>query len=91
MIDLNEIVLAWIKSFNPSDDVKELSLKRLEICNSCDSNKEIFKDKKWSRVCTECGCPIRKKIFSHKIEDACDLGKWNAVDNEFNNKKSKLI
>lgn len=91
MIDLNEIVNAWITSFNPTEEVQTLANKRMEICNGCESNIPLFRDKKWSRVCNECGCPIAKKIFSHKNNDACDLGKWNDVDDEFKKTKSNLI
>lgn len=91
MIDIFEIIDAWATSMNPSEEVKELATKRLEICNSCDSNVELLKNKKWSRFCNQCGCPIKKKIFSHKIKDACDLNKWEEVDKEFKNKKNRLI
>lgn len=90
-MDIFEIVNAWVTSMNPTDDVKNLAYKRLDICNSCEYNVEIFKHKQWSRVCSDCGCPLSKKIFSNKTKDACGLNKWEKVDNDFNSKKNKLI
>jgi hypothetical protein len=33
--------------------------------------------------CKECGCPIKKKIFTQKPNDTCPLGKWRPVEEEF--------
>ena len=32
--------------------------------------------------CKECGCPIKKKVFSDDFND-CPLGKWEEVDSEY--------
>lgn len=93
-LDIQEITAAWIDSYFATDEQKIIANKRNNICQSCPSLK--FKLKKIKPItiqtCSECGCPISKKIFSNKI-NACPLGKWNKVDSEhkdfFENKKSK--
>lgn len=90
-LDLKKIFTAWAISFKPTDKQKELAEKRLEICNSCPAKIETFKDHEWSFRCGECGCPIKRKIFSNEYGE-CPLGKWDNVDaNYFNIKKQKTL
>jgi len=77
--DLKTISQAWFDSYFGTDSQKELAKERLNICESCPSKKELFKNQAWSVVCGECGCPINKKIFSKKIKE-CPLNKWKEVD-----------
>lgn len=89
MNKVKEIVSAWIKSFNPTDEERKLAESRYEICISCDKrgNNLIGVE-----VCKSCGCPLSKKIFTHTQEDSCPLGKWNSIDGEFRkNKRYKLL
>jgi hypothetical protein len=90
-MDLIEIIKAWKIANNPSDSQYQLALKRSEICENCPSKKTITKIFKLGIICSECGCPIEKKIYSIK-ENACPLGKWKNVDAEyFKNIKIKKI
>jgi hypothetical protein len=82
MNKLEEIFNAWIISNKPTDDFIELAKKRIEICNSCEFKKDIIKNKKWSFYCSECTCPINKKIFSPK-HNPCPKSKWGNVDDEY--------
>lgn len=71
-----EIAESWIIAKNPSESELKLAEERLKICNGCDKLVEgTFVEFK----CSECGCPISKKIFSPKY-DACPLHKWLVVE-----------
>lgn len=80
-IDLKEITQAWITSFFATQEQKELAQKRYEICLKCPSLKEKYIPfkKKYYYQCSECGCPIQKKIYSPKY-NPCPLKKWNVSD-----------
>ena len=77
--DIKTIAQSWFDSYFGTELHKELAKERLKICETCPSKKELLKDKEWSFVCGECGCPIKKKIFSKKIKE-CPLDKWKEVD-----------
>ena len=90
-LDLKKIFTAWVTSLKPTDKEKELAEKRLEICNSCPSKIEKFKNQEWSFRCGECGCPIKRKIFTME-NDACPLNKWLEVEKDyFKSKTQKSI
>ena len=84
MFNIKDIILAWVISVNPSKEQLELSEKRLEICLQCPSKSVFIKNKEWSATCKECGCPIRKKVFSQVYND-CPLLKWENIDKEYFN------
>ena len=77
--NLKTISQSWFDSYFGTDSQRELAKERLNICKMCPSKKELFKNQVWSVICSECGCPINKKIFSKKIKE-CPLNKWNEVD-----------
>lgn len=85
-----EIITAWVISFNPTADQKLMAQKRKEICDSCPSKKSIIKNTKWSEVCSECGCPISKKVFTKEF-NPCPLKKWNDVDKNFFKKEEYIV
>jgi len=93
-INPKQIIKAWATSFNPNTDEKELADLRKKICDSCPSKKEVLKNKKWSAVCSECGCPISKKVFTIEF-NPCPLKKWEPVDEKFflkqQNKENKTV
>ena len=73
-----EIINAWIISINPNEEQKTLALNRANICNTCEYKKYVIK----KPICSACGCPITKKVFSEK-QNACPKGKWADVDSKF--------
>jgi ribosomal protein L37E len=77
-MNFTEIINAWIISFNPNESQKELALNRAKICDGCEYKKLIVK----KPICSACGCPISKKIFSEN-QNPCPKGKWKDVDDEF--------
>ena len=82
-----EIVNAWIISFNPNEDQKILALNRSNICDTCEYKKYVIK----KPICSACGCPISKKIFSEE-QNPCPKKKWKEVDSKyFSEKKQKNI
>ncbi len=82
MIDYKEIFEAWKISFNPSIEQENLAQERLQICLGCDYRKEVLKGVKWSAYCSDCGCPLNKKVFS-KFYNACTQKKWGTVDQNY--------
>lgn len=88
MIDFIDIVNSWKIANNPTDVELELANQRLLICKGDDSNSkcesytEIFEEKQWSAVCSSCGCPIKKKIFSQRI-NPCPKNKWENIDKQY--------
>ena len=80
MSNVIEIIEAWVEARNPSPFRKELAIARLNICNSCDEKKTIFKNIKPVQICGICKCPLDKKAFTTKKGD-CPLKKWDNVEN----------
>jgi ribosomal protein L37E len=83
-----EIINAWIISFNPNEEQKTLALNRVNICDTCEYKKYVIK----KPICSACGCPLSKKIFSEK-QNACPKGKWDDVDFKYfsENKQKNII
>lgn len=82
MTKINEIFEAWLVALNPDEEFKMLSTQRFEICTTCEFKKEVVKNKKWSFYCSQCSCPINKKIFSTKY-NPCPKSKWESVDKNY--------
>ena len=88
MNKISEIVGAWIVSFNPTPEQKELAEKRYEICLGCDqygAKRPVIGDE----YCKKCSCPIQKKVYTQKLNETCPLKKWTDVENEFRENKIK--
>lgn len=84
MLDIKEISEAWWNSYFATESKKNVAKDRLKICQECPSMTTVLQKmgKKLSvTICSECGCPISKKIFSPKY-NACPLGKWKNVDSK---------
>lgn len=79
MTKFEEIVRAWRSKWNPSPAETELANKRLTICKTCPSRKEVIKGSDFFVLCGECGCPLEAKVHSPR-KGACDLGKWDEID-----------
>jgi glycosyltransferase involved in cell wall biosynthesis len=72
MNKIQEILVSYATSFNPTPEQKEVAEKRLAICMACD---------KWVQgtirdYCSVCGCTTSAKVFSPKGADACPESKW---------------
>lgn len=94
MNKLSEIIGAWVVSFNPSPEQKELAEKRYEICLGCEhygKKRRITGDE----FCKKCLCPIQKKVFTEKTQKACPLNKWSHIDSIYvdtiDNKSKSII
>jgi hypothetical protein len=93
MNKIREIIGAWVISFNPSPEQKELAEKRYEICLGCEhygKKRRITQDE----YCKQCLCSIQKKVFTEKTKESCPLNKWSDIDSTYIdtiNKKSKSI
>jgi len=80
--DFKKITKAWFDSYFGTDKQKELAIKRASICETCPSRDVKVKGIDLLTVCGECGCPIKKKVFSEVFND-CPLKKWESVDLEY--------
>ena len=78
-----EIFKAWGIALNPNDSQMELAMRRMEICDSCDSKVE-----EPYIHCGECMCALKAKVYSPKI-GACPRGKWTAVEMKWESEKNK--
>jgi hypothetical protein len=87
-MDVIEIINAWKNANNPTPKQEELAKLRFNICNDCPSKKILTRKLKIATICSECGCPISKKIFTPKF-NACPLGKWGEVDIELTQQTQK--
>lgn len=81
MINFKEIFVAWKTANNPSEIQSKIAKDRLEICMGCEYRKEIIEKKEWTALCSKCGCPLMKKVFSQEI-NPCPMGYWSECDNE---------
>lgn len=79
---MKEIISAWVIKNNPSENQQQLAKKRYNICLECPSRASLFKQKKWSEYCNECGCLLQGKIFTPKY-DSCPLNKWREVEEDY--------
>jgi len=70
MIDLLEIINAWKKAANPTEEDLRIANDRLNRCAQCPNLKKLADVK----FCGLCLCPISKKIFSGK--NSCPESKW---------------
>ena len=83
---------AWITAANPTKEQKELAEARWNICFQCDEFR-AKRELTGEPYCNNCGCPLKKKIFS-RIHNECPLQKWKEVDDLLHpptNKSTKSI
>jgi hypothetical protein len=82
IINYEEIFKAWKASIKPTPKQEEHAQKRLDVCLGCDYRKEVLKGVKWSAYCSDCGCPLNKKVFSKNF-NPCSQKKWKEVDSDY--------
>ena len=89
MSKISEIINAWVISFNPTPEQKELAEKRYEICLGCEyygKSRPVTRDE----YCKKCSCPIKKKVYTQKNNKrTCPIGKWKKIEKEFRDKENK--
>ena len=85
-INFKEIATAWYNVIHHTPKQKELADKRFAICLECPSKQEILEGKEWSLKCSECGCPLKAKIYTNKTYitkgGSCPLNKWKEIEIE---------
>lgn len=75
MNKLSEIFGAWVAAASPNEEQERIAKYRMSICDDCTS--KAFNSALNFHYCSECGCPLSKKIFSPvKGSEACPLAKW---------------
>lgn len=80
--DFKKIAKAWIDSYIGSDRQRELAARRTSICEVCPSRIVVNGSNSLLTRCKECGCPIKKKVFSDEFND-CPLKKWEKIDLDY--------
>ena len=74
MLKIVEIAKAWIAAANPTPEQQLIAEHRASVCDACP--KKAYNETINLSYCSECGCPLSKKIFSPKGPEACPLAKW---------------
>jgi len=82
MINFKDIFNSWATSINPSEKDLNRAKDRFDICLQCEFKREIIKNKEWTLLCRECGCALKKKVYSNVI-NPCPKGKWIEVDKTY--------
>lgn len=87
---VKEIAQSWIIASNPNKRQKELAQSRYNICLGC-KYYGAARPITGEEYCTDCLCPLDKKIFSPKI-DACPQHFWLEVEElSFKEKDKKTL
>lgn len=71
---ISEIVHAWKISMNPTPEQQEIAESRAAVCETCEAKEFIMLTRTF--ICGDCGCPIRRKIYTPKGPDGCPREKW---------------
>jgi len=74
---VTEIIDAWVIAANPTPEQIKLADARLKICNKCEfiGHRQLT----GNPFCKDCGCPLKKKIFSREY-NACPKNYWLEVE-----------
>ena len=79
-MNIRLIFEAWIIANNPTEKQIQLAEARAKVCNDCPAMKTSILAP--NGVCSECSCPIRKKIFTNEF-NTCPLQKWRETDFDY--------
>jgi len=78
MSNFENTLRSWKISLAPNEQQRNLADQRKKICQQCESCKE-FTNQLMKKIvdyyCSECNCPIGKKIYS--ITELCPKNKWS--------------
>ena len=82
MNKIQEIFKAWQIAYNPNDLQSALAIDRMQICDTCDSKKEIP-----FIHCGECMCALKAKIYTPKTfmdeGGSCPEKLWKGVEVQY--------
>lgn len=89
---IKEIAEAWVIAFKPNPQQKNQAQERYSICLDCEHFGKA-RPITGEEYCKSCLCPLDKKIFTQKKDNACPLDKWKDVDEKYfsNIKKSQTL
>jgi hypothetical protein len=94
-LNLKEIATAWYNVIKHTPEQKELADKRFAIGLECPSRKEILEGKEWSLKCSECGCPLKAKVYTKTTylnnPGSCPLNKWKEIETEYLNTHTDAV
>jgi len=72
---VKEIFNAYAVMVDPTTEQSTIAAKRLETCNSCPFIKEIDWGVGMVKICGQCGCVLKAKVFVPE-KTACPENKW---------------
>lgn len=72
MNKLQEILISYVRKYNPTDDQAFIAQGRLETCMGC----EHWVSGEIRDYCNICKCTTSVKVFSPIGANACPEGKW---------------
>jgi hypothetical protein len=72
MNKLQEILISYVRKYNPTDDQKFIASERLQTCMGC----EFWVQGQVRDYCSICRCTTSAKVFSPIGSEACPMGKW---------------
>lgn len=83
MINFKQVYEGWKNMLIPSSEMKEtieqISVERLQICDTCPKHSKFHKSIRPDDHCTECGCMLNAKVAC--LSCMCPLRKWLPVFN----------
>ena len=79
-MNIKQIIEAWVIANNPTSQQIKLAELRGSICDNCELKKIILS----VTICTGCGCPISKKVFTNEY-NPCPEKKWKEIDRPYFN------
>ncbi len=72
---IKEIFNAYAVMADPTTEQSEIAAQRLETCNNCPFMKESDMGFTVVKICGECGCLLRAKVFVTE-KTSCPKNKW---------------
>lgn len=72
---IKEIFNAYKVMVDPTTEQSIVAAHRLETCNSCPFMKEVDLGLGMVKICGQCGCVLKAKVFVPE-KTACPENKW---------------
>lgn len=72
---IKEIFNAYAVMVDPTLEQSKIAAIRLETCNSCQFMKEMDAGVTTLKICGQCGCLLKAKVFVPE-KTACPEKKW---------------
>ena len=81
-MDIQETIKGYIEAVQPDIEQRLISVKRLEICETCENKSEYKSDVGIMWKCEVCGCGNIIHSSHKKEKGMCPLDKWRDIENQ---------